>query len=176
METRLIRKIKFFGAWNDHKEEAWLGAMAQEGWHLHSLGFPGIYHFTSGTPREDVYRLDFITDRKEFQNYLQLFQDAGWEHIGEMGGWQYFRTRKKDNQIPEIYTDSASKSQKYSRLLAYLIIFMPIYIIMVTRPLEGEGGFFNILSILKLVFSLFLILYAYAIIRIIIRISQIRKG
>jgi hypothetical protein len=94
MEQKNIRKYKLFGAWNDDKEEAWLSGMARQGLHLHSLGFPGIYNFTAGEPREDVYRLDFITDRKDYQNYLQLFKDAGWEHMGEMGGWQYFRTRK----------------------------------------------------------------------------------
>jgi hypothetical protein len=175
MEQKNIRKYKLFGAWNDDKEEAWLSGMARQGLHLHSLGFPGIYNFTAGEPREDVYRLDFITDRKDYQNYLQLFKDAGWEHMGEMGGWQYFRTRKQGNQVPEIYTDNASKAQKYTRLLTFLLVFLPIYVMMVTRQGPGEGNLSEFYAAIKFIFSLFLIFYAYAIIRISRRIIQLKK-
>jgi hypothetical protein len=175
MDQKIIRKFKLIGAWNDDKEEAWLSGMARQGLHLHSLGLPGIYYFTAGEPREDTYRLDFITDRKNYQNYLQLFQDAGWEHMGEMGGWQYFRTQNQGNQVPEIYTDNASKAQKYTRLLAFLLVFLPIYIMMVTRPALGEGIFSEFLAALKFLLSLFLIFYAYAILRISRRIMQLKK-
>lgn len=175
MENETVSKFKLFGAWNDDKEEAWLSRMAGEGLHLQSLGLPGMYIFVRGEPRPDVYRMDFIVDRKDYQNYLQLFRDAGWEHIGEMGGWQYFRTRQQGGQVPEIYTDNASKTQKYARLIALLTIFMPIFIVMVTRPVTGEGGVFEFYNIMKMVLSAFLLLYVYAMVRILMRISQLRK-
>ena len=56
--------------------------MAQEGWHFKELGLPSNYTIESGEPRNDHYRMDFIIDRKNFQNYLQLFKDADWEHLG----------------------------------------------------------------------------------------------
>ena len=123
-----MKKFKWFWAWQDEKEESWLSSMAQEGWHLKGLGFPGMYIFNSGEPRNDHYRMDFITDRKNYQNYLQLFKDAGWEHLGEMGGWQYFRANAETNIPPEIYTDKDSKAKKYQRLMLYLVIFLPIFL------------------------------------------------
>jgi hypothetical protein len=175
MDHKIIRKFKLIGAWNDDKEEAWLSGMARQGLHLHSLGLPGIYNFIAGEPREDIYRMDFITNRKDYQHYLQLFQDAGWEHLGEMGGWQYFRTQKQGNQVPEIYTDNASKAQKYTRLLTFLLVFLPIYLMLVTRTVQGEGTFSEFLAALKFLLSLFLIFYAYAILRISRRIMQLKK-
>jgi len=32
-----ISKIKWFWAWQDEKEEAWLSNMARDGWHLKGL-------------------------------------------------------------------------------------------------------------------------------------------
>lgn len=85
---------KWFWAWEDEKEENWLREMSKQGYHLKEPLFIGSYLFESGEPQEYIYRLDFMsTPRKEQETYLQLFQDAGWEHVGSLGGWQYFRTR-----------------------------------------------------------------------------------
>ncbi len=175
MDTKTLVKHKWFWAWNDDREEAWLSQMAQEGWHLQSLGLPGEYTFVAGEPRQDVYRLDYIIDRKEYQNYLQLFQDAGWEHIGQMGGWQYFKTRMQGSRVPEIYTDNASKQQKYARLMLLLFIFLPIFIFLATRQVPAGSNIYDLYSIVKLFFSLILILFAYAIVRIGLRILRLRK-
>ena len=175
MDAKTLTKHKWFWAWNDDREEAWLGRMAQEGWHLSSLGMPGEYTFVAGEPREDIYRLDYFINRKDYEYYLQLFRDAGWEHIGEMGGWQYFKTLKKGSRVPEIYTDNASKQQKYARLILFLIIFLPIFIMLATRPVPAGSHFYDLYSIVKMFFALILILYAYAIVRIGIRILHLRK-
>jgi len=175
METKHINKFKWFWAWNDEKEEAWLEKMAGEGWHLGGLGLPGNYSFESGKPRKDVYRLDYIIDQKDYQNYLQLFNDAGWEHIGKMAGWQYFRKPYQGDLVPEIYTDNASKAQKYQRLLIFLIILLPVLFISVTRPVSAGSSLFDFYSILKTIMGFFLIFYAYSMLRIFLRIKQLLK-
>ncbi|NPV75639.1 MAG: DUF2812 domain-containing protein [Anaerolineae bacterium] len=175
MENQTIRKFKLFFAWNDDKEEAWLSQMAREGWHLQSLGFPGSYTFTAGKPRNDVYRLDYIIDRKNYQNYLQLFQDSGWEHVGEMGNWQYFRTRQQGSQMPEIYTDKASNTQKYALIMLPLIVFLPIFVWMITRPISLESRFYDFYSTAKLAMSLIMMLYVYAMVRLLVRINRLKK-
>lgn len=175
MEKQTMRKFKWFFAWDDEREEAWLSQMAREGWHLQSLGLPSFYTFAAGEPREDVYRLDYIIDHMDYQNYLQLFQDAGWEHIGEMGGRQYFRTHLHGSQVPEIYTDNSSKTQKYTRLLLPLIVFLPIYFVMITRPVSMESKFYDLYSIAKVVMSLVMLLYVYTMVMLLIRINRLRK-
>lgn len=175
MKTKKIQKFKWFWAWNDEKEEAWLGQMASEGFHLIGLGLPGTYIFEEGDPRRDVYRLDYINNQKDYQNYLQLFKDAGWEHIGIMGGWQYFRKPMQGDIAPEIYTDNASKAQKYHRVLIFLVIFLPIYTFFVIRPFALGSTPSDLYSILKTIMGLFLILYVYAMVRIFRRILQLQK-
>ena len=150
-----IKKYKWFWAWQDEDEENWLSNMAVEGWHLKEFAVPGIYTFESGEPRRVHYRMDFIVDRKGYQNYLQLFKDAGWEHLGEMGGWQYFRKDAEGSNSSEIYTDNNSKAQKYQRLLAFLTIFLPIYIMLAGRRIVGDGVFLNIYEIGRFILSLF---------------------
>lgn len=170
-----ISKFKWFWAWQDEKEEAWLHEMANQGMHFQSVSSPGFYKFEVGKPRNDYYRMDFIIDRKDYQNYLQLFKDSGWEHLGEMGGWQYFRTKAEGTAIPEIYTDKDSKAQKYQRLLTILIVFLPIYFMMSTRPVDSTSRFAELYNAGKFIMSLLLILYACAMIKIFQRIQQLKK-
>ena len=170
-----ITKFKWFWAWDDEKEETWLSNMAREGWHLKELGLPGNYTFESGEPREDHYRMDFITNRMNYQNYIQLFKDAGWEHLGELGGWQYFRANAEENAIPEIYTDKDSKIQKYQRLITYLTIFFPALFIFTIQPVDGTSELANLYLTGKYLMGFFLIIYAYAMVRILGRIQQLKN-
>lgn len=139
---------------------------------LIGLGLPGTYRFEEGSPREDVYRMDYINDQKDYQNYLQLFKDAGWDHIGRMGGWQYFRKSIQANDVPEIYTDNASKAQKYQRVLIYLVILLPVLLLLVIRPVSEGNSFFEFYSVMKTLAGLFMIFYVYAMLRIFGRILQ----
>jgi len=173
METQTVRKFKWFWAWQDDKEEAWLSEMAQSGWHLKWPAFPCIYTFEAGAPRDDVYRLDFITSNKDYQDYLQLFQDAGWVHLGSMGGWQYFRKTKQGTEIPEIYTDPESKMQKYRRLLSLLVIFFPIYIVLLTNSPADSTHL--IYQIGKLLGGFLVILFGIAMIKIYLRMNQLKR-
>ena len=172
-----IQKFKWFWAWQDEKEEAWLAEMAQQGFHLENIALPGQYTFRQGEPGNYVYRLDFQTLRsKDKDSYLQLFEDAGWEHIGDMGGWVYFRHIVNGTEIPEIYSDLESKMGKYQRLVAYLVIFLPIMIILLPRVSDSldYGPFMGILAVLS---ASILLLYSLAMILIFRRITQLKaKG
>ncbi len=60
-----------------------------------------------------------------------MFRDAGWEYIGEMSTWQYFRKEAKHEEINEIFTDVESKVAKYKRVLTYLGFFYIILFVIV---------------------------------------------
>jgi hypothetical protein len=166
------RQFHWFWAWEDEKEEAYLREMALGGWHFKSVTFPGYYTFEKGEPRDDFYRLDFLANYKDKENYLQLFEDAGWSHVGEYGSWQYFRKTAVGEETPEIFTDNDSKVKKYGRVMMFLIIFLPIYIVLLTRVNEASSTFYKIITF---VLFLFLLLYTYAIMMLIRRISQLKK-
>ena len=174
MENTIIRKFKWFWGWADEKEEAWLGEMARQGWHLRELVFPTVYEFEQGEPKEVAYRLDYnAIGRKERENYLQLFADAGWEHVGEVSGWHYFRKEVQPGETLEIFTDNESKIEKYKRLLAFLVVLLPVYILTVKNVFEYEGsGLWLVIQIISLSI---LILLTVAVIKIIQRVRNLRK-
>ncbi len=116
MKETIVRRRRWFWSWQDEKQEAWLAEMSRQGLHLTALGYFGSYWFEKGPPRSYAYRLDF-NDRKKTDDYFQFIQDAGWEHLGTLAGWQYWRKEVREGESNEFFTDSESKIQKYRRLL-----------------------------------------------------------
>lgn len=167
MEKKTLRKYKWFWPWQDEAEEAWLRKMSQQGWHLSSIGIPTIYDFECGEPEDFVYRLDYPSySRIDKEVYLQLFRDAGWEKIREMGGWHYFRQKAEPSEELEIYTDAESKIGKYQRLLVFLwILTLPLFIALINT--RGNFLFFIVVPIF--------LIYIYMIFRISIRINQLKR-
>ncbi|MFC2032893.1 DUF2812 domain-containing protein [Chloroflexota bacterium] len=175
MAENTIRKIKWFLPSQDEQEEAWLRSMSQKGWDLFSVGLPGIYRFRAGEPRDYVYRLDYQTHKKkDEQEYLQLFSDAGWEHLGQMSTWHYFRKEAKEGEAPEIFTDVESKVAKYKRRLIYLAFFAVILIAIFSRNIliDNPYSWWFIIRILYLLVMAGLI---YSIIKLLLRIRHLRR-
>ena len=167
-------KFKWFWAWQDEKEENWLSEMAAKGYHFDQVAFPCFYQFRRGEPAKYIYRLDYQTLKKQDrESYLQLFTDAGWEHVGKMAGWEYFRKAYQDGEAPDIYSDNESKVGKYQRIITYLVIFLPILIILKPDSNEHYGPSQVIIQGLFLI--LFLI-YSYAVIQLARRIKQLKNG
>lgn len=174
MSKEKMNKYKLFWAWQDEEEEKWLETMSENGWHLEAPAFPATYSFVRDEPQSYVYRLDYISATgDEYERYLQLFTDAGWEHIGIMGGWQYFRKKAEGDEQPEIFTDNASKIQKYYRVMAILVIFLPILLIFINTLSSSEREIYKIFST---VFAVIMAFYAYAMIRLLGRIGQLKKS
>lgn len=172
------KEFKWFWAWEDEKEEDWLNAQAQQGWHLQAPGTLGNYVFDRGEARDVVYRLDFKASGQDMDAYLQIFEDAGWEHLGAMGGWQYFRKERVEDEAAEIFTDNASKIQKYQRIIMYLVIFTPFSVLLLINlgsQMSFSGFLAGFATVVSIIASLFVFLYAYAMIRIIGRINELKR-
>lgn len=94
---------------------------------------------------------------------MQLLADAGWEHVGEMGGWVYFRIKVTGKQPPEIFSDRESKIGKYQCVLAYLAIFGPIMVVMMTTISSNDrtGPF---IDIRQSIYALIMLFLSYGII------------
>jgi hypothetical protein len=163
-----LTKFRFFGVWQDQQEEAWLREMGRQGWHLSSL-FPLVYTFARGEPRDDVYRLDFIDSNRDVEDYLQLFRDAGWEHLGNLAGWQYFRKPYEAGEAAEIHTDAESKVQKYRRVRMRLAAIMPAVLATVASPAMGRA------SGVRIFVAAVLLLMVYALVRVSQRIRQLKR-
>lgn len=163
MNEMVIRKRRLFFAWQDEKQEAWLGEMSRQGLHLKEPGSFGSFLFVKGPAREVAYRLDY-NQSKQPEDYLQLIRDAGWEHLGASGGWDYWRKEIQAGKIPELFTDPESKIQKYKRLLANFIASTPgisvVYIIGVAMFKKFPGR--HPLWFVVLFISLFVAWIAFA--------------
>jgi hypothetical protein len=151
-----LRKFRIFLAWQDEEEELWLRDMARAGWHLRSVQLPGLYTFEHGEPEDMVYRLDFTPlSRQEFLGYVRFFEDTGWEYVGEMNNWQYFRKRPRPGEDPQIYTDAESKIAKYRRVRNTMVTitplaFLPIFLANIERyptPVAIMFGTFFLLAL-----------------------------
>lgn len=164
-----IRKFHWFWPWDDEKEEVWLREMSGQGWHFKTVEPPGFYIFEQGDPIDFVYRLDYFTGHGDKANYQQLFEDAGWDYLCDMGGWQYFRQEVAKDKLQEIYTDNASKVMKYQRVIMFLIILVPICVSALI--LFGIGGIPEIMTFLLIII---LLSFAYVLLRLLQRIGQLR--
>ena len=178
MEKTVVKRFKWFWPWQDEAEETWLEEMSRKGCHLSSVGVAGIYKFTVTEPRDYVYRLDYqVLPKKDRQEYLQLFRDAGWEHIGTMSSWQYFRKEIKHRETSEIFTDVESKVAKYKRVLAYLAFFVVIWVAVFARNLWSDGPYswWGIIRAISLLGTLIMLIFTYTIVRLVLRIRQLRR-
>jgi hypothetical protein len=173
METEKCWKFRLFWAWQEEQEEKWLTEMSRAGWHLSAFGIFGVYNFRKGTPKNFAYRLDYQSSTsKDRQAYLQLFQDAGWEHLGNLSAWEYFRKETKPGEEPEIFTDPESKIQKYHRIVKSMVITLPFLILLPNICMEGNPLWENILQGISIVL---LFLYVISLVAIFLRINQLKN-
>lgn len=166
------KQFRFYWAWEDEKEEAWLRAQSQAGRRLVKVTFPGIYAFELGEPRDMVYRLDFFAG-KDQQAYRQIFEDAGWEHAGSYGSWQYFRKAAAAGEDLQIFTDRASKAEKYRRVLLTLVLVAVLLFPNFINILIRQPG--DIFQVLTFILFLFEMLMVYAIVMLLRRIRQLKN-
>ena len=162
----------------------WLEEMSQAGWHLRSVQIPCRYSFAKGEPARTVYRLDYRpADKAQWEEYRQIFEDAGWEHIGEVASWRYWRKPVAAGETAEIFTDTESKLAKYRRLLAYMGFFLLFLVfmgtsILVNRPWARSDPA-SLVSTIYLVgailYAVLIPLYGVMVIQLLRRINRLRK-
>ena len=167
------KEFRWFWAWEDEKEEIWLRELSQKGWHFQTVSFPGTYILEQGEPIDYVYRLDYFSDRKDKDGYLQIFKDAGWDYMGEMNSWQYFRQESLEGEALEIFTDNESKAKKYQRLMLFLVILLPIFLNFISIFNQADKS--NLIQIASALMGILLMLYIYAMARLLGRITQLMK-
>jgi hypothetical protein len=167
---------RFFPVWKEKKEQYWLETMAKEGWHLKAVSLLS-YRFEKGESRDMIYRFDFkpYSDR-DLDEYLGIFQDAGWEHVDRLGSWHYFRKIRGEDMENEIYTDYPSLHKKYRNLLGILFLFtFPAwftYFFSTLRRLPPTGFFSTFLVVLS---TVIMVVFGYSTIRILLYLKSLKE-
>jgi len=168
-----MKEFKWFWAWEDEKEEAWLHEMALVGNHLESVDMAGIYVFKEGKPSNAYYRLDFCNQQaKDYNAYLESFKTAGWQHVGKMSRWQYFRKTVKGNEEPELFNNNNNKADKYQRVMTFLVGFLPVMLLWF--PLLDDRLHSPFYEILGALFIVLLVVFTFSTFKIYQRINQLR--
>ena len=114
------RKIKFryFTIMEWKKEQDFLRQEGLKGWRFTKATLLGIYHFERCKPEDVVYQLDYNPDGiAHKEQYVQMFQDCGWEYIQDYFGYSYFRKPASEMAgDEEIFCDDESRLEMVKRI------------------------------------------------------------
>lgn len=134
METK--KQIKYFTILEYEKEQDYLSKMHRSGWKFTKVSGLGVYHFEKCSPEDVVYQLDYNQDGlKNKEEYVQIFNDCGWEYLQDYAGYSYFRKPVSETgDREEIFFDDDSKFQMLERVFKGRIIPLLILFFAVLLP------------------------------------------
>ncbi|GGD60051.1 DUF2812 domain-containing protein [Paenibacillus nasutitermitis] len=101
---------------NYDKEERYLEEMARKGNRLTKKGL--FYTFKKQAPQQMAVQIDYrqLKRKQDYQDYLSLFENAGWLHIAgtRSSGEQYFMKMSIDREEDlAIFSDRISSARRY---------------------------------------------------------------
>lgn len=142
-ETKM--KLALFTVPEYEKEQEWLAKQHKAGWKLISVSAPCFYTFEKCVPEDVVYQLDYNEEGlKNKSEYVQMFEDCGWEYIADMLGYSYFRKPMAEmKEKEEIFCDDASRMDMIERvfqgrMIPMLVIFFLIIIPQISMMIEND--------------------------------------
>jgi hypothetical protein len=167
---------KWFFAWGEKKEQKFLEDMALKGYKLSSVGI-GRYTFEEFPPCELMYQFDFKgLKQNDLDEYLQIYEDDGWELVARLSSWYYFCKKKEDGAEISAFNDNASQKEKYKRLLIFLAITgFPVYYqgLIFFPSLLATGHIETFYQFFLFILYPIMILHFYAVIRILLRFRKL---
>lgn len=119
-----MTKFKIFA--DPEKEEKWLDEMSENGYILRSVNPSfGIYRFDINPDKQfkPKTRVDFrCLKAGDKEEYLEIFKQSGWENIYSSSFTdQHYFVQSETIASDEIFSDTASFADRYSRLGSYSI-------------------------------------------------------
>lgn len=141
METK--KEFRTFNITQYEQEQEYLRENHKKGWKFVKVTGIGTYHFEKCEPEDVVYQLDYnqegIAHKEE---YVQMFQDCGWEYLMDFLGYSYFRKPAAEMcGDEEIFCDDASRLEMMERIFKgrmlpllslFFLILLPQFIMSFT--------------------------------------------
>ncbi|MEG0288808.1 MAG: DUF2812 domain-containing protein [Carnobacterium sp.] len=174
--------FKFITVDQLEKEQDFLHNMVLEGWHFSKYkNFQ--YKFEQGKPANYVYRIDYKETLEDLDEYLAIFEDAGWEAVYSypifQGSWIYFRKLSTDEtQNLEIFTDKDSMIGLLKKVrmhwtwfgmtMSFILLFLLLSNLFTTRSLISGIP-------LTICFLIILILYGKLFFNLTKKINQLEQ-
>lgn len=146
-DTKVEFKLFSIPQWK--KEEKYLRERHNSGWEFVSINGFCLYHFQKCSPRDVIYQLDYnrdsISHKKE---YIQMFNDCGWEYLQNYVGYSYFRkpVSEMDGTEEEIFCDDTSRLDMMKRvfigrMIPLLVIFFLVIIPQIIMQRQIDTAF-----------------------------------
>lgn len=111
--------------------------------HLIHVSKAHFYIFERGLSEKVVYQLDFAGTSKD---YLQLYQDYGWQYCGSCDNWNYFRKPQaamNDLIDSQLFSDQDSKRLFVQKIVIWrilpIVLFLAIQFFMAKSLLQRKG-------------------------------------
>ena len=156
-------ELRIFTIADWEKEERYLRKRHQEGRKFVNVSLPGLYHFVKCEPEDVVYQLDYNQEGLQHKDeYVQLFQDCGWEAIQDFGGYSYFRkpvaAMRNDE---EIFCDDESRLEMMRQVFAgrYLPVLIILLLLIVPNLVEQAHSDSADAPILLVLFLILFVIY-----------------
>lgn len=96
-------------AFDEERAMKKLSQRAKEGWILKEMSL-FRYKLVKDKPKEIVYSMDYKELGKNDNEYFELFQSSGWDHMCSYGPYHFFAAPP---QTVPIYTEKESYLNKY---------------------------------------------------------------
>ena len=101
-------KVRVFTIADYIEEQQWLEQQHRRGWRLVKVVPPCFFVFEACAPEESVYRIEYH-NRRAAADYIQMYEDYGWEYVSSCMGWNYFCKSAcdiSDARDKEIFSDA----------------------------------------------------------------------
>ncbi len=178
IDSQIKKVVKVIFPWEDDKEEKWLEEMAVQGWKFESAT-PFVYSFRKSTPEKVTLRMDYkVVQDKDYQEYLSLFHQAGWELVTQFSNWHYFRVNCQQDEVLEIFNSEHAKAEKYRRLLFGMFPLLPVFVMYLTltmdNPLPVKGQVLPwVIFFGKILSGILLIVWGVVMIKVLRKIKKL---
>ena len=167
------KEFRWFSIADYEKEAEYLRHRHKEGWKFKNVTFPGIYTFEKCEPQDVIYQLDYNPDSIKNQlEYVQMFEDCGWEYLLNFAGYTYFRKpaalmEKEEN----IFCDDQSRLELLNRIFRGRII--PLMLIFLTMLLNGFLNIDN--TAMTILFGVLIGIYIFVFLQFAVKYVSFRN-
>jgi len=157
---------RFFHIFQYEEEAAYLRQMHAHGWEFEDLSFIR-YRFRECEPRDMVYQLDYnqegLAHREE---YLKMFADCGWEHMGDHFGYSYFRKPADEMTDGEegIFCDDESRLEMMRRIVKGRLTPLLIMFLCIVVPqlfVQSMLGNYAMVVVYLFILALYIAIFAF---------------
>lgn len=168
-----MKKLKMFFIWQDNNEEAWLNDQSRQGFNLTKVKFPFSYYFIESSHDKYFYHLNAPKDANvNHETFLEPYRKSGWENIGHMNGWHYFRKLNSEEIKQELEWANENKAAKFQRSMMFLVGLLPFLLFIF--PAIGKRITPPLFSVLRIAYFIFLGFYTIITYRVYRRVNQLR--